>query len=390
MCSQRDEDIRRQVTPHRALAAALLCALVFGPAAAAAATPKVVATGLSNPRKISVGPDGSLYVVEAGTGGNVGSHRCVTTCVGETGTVVRIDHAHATRIVTGLGSLAVPSGQAAQGPAAVLFRHGTYYLLMQDMEIAAKGVNRVGLPNAGDLITTRAGKVSPKVVADFAAFEAAHNPDRGVGPGPKHGQPSIDSDPYDFVAYRGGFAVADAAANDLLWLSPSGRISVLAVFPVQHEKLTAAQKTWLGPPLFDPWPAQSVPTSVAVGPDGALYVGELTGWPYDVGKARIWRVVPGRKPTIYATGFTTISGLAFDGNDLLVLELASKGLLDPSSPGALIRLRPNGSRTVLASAGLVAPTGLAVAGGAIYISNYGTYPGSGAEPHGEIVSIPTR
>ena len=133
-----------------------------------------------------------------------------------------------------------------------------------------------------------------------------------------------------------------------------------------------------------------MPTSVAVGPDGALYVGELTGWPYDVGTARIWRVVPGKKPTIYATGFTTISGLAFDGSDLLVLELASKGLLDASSPGALIRLRPNGSRTVLASAGLVAPTGLAVAGGTIYISNYGTYPGSGAGPHGEIVSVPTR
>src|SRR4029079_19668324 len=97
-----------------------------------------------------------------------------------------------------------------------------------------------------------------------------------------------------------GFAVADAAANDLLWLSPSGRISVLAVFPIQHETLTAAQKRYIGAPLFDPWPAQSVPTSIAVGPDVALYVGELTGWPYDVGTARIWRVVPGRKPTVYA------------------------------------------------------------------------------------------
>jgi len=56
----------------------------------------------------------------------------------------------------------------------------------------------------------------------------------------------------------------------------------------------------------------------------------------------------------------------------------------------LIRLRPDGSRTVLASAGLVAPTGLAVAGGTIYVSNYGPYPGSGDGPHGEIVSIPSR
>jgi hypothetical protein len=377
------------VTPQRAFVA-VLCALAFVPSAAATATPKVVASGLNNPRKISVGGDGSVYVVEAGTGGNVGSHRCLTSCVGETGAVVRIDHAHVTRVVTGLGSFAVPSGQAAQGPAAVLLRHGTYYVLMQDMDLTAKGANRVGLPNAGNLLSTLAGAVSPKVVANFGAFEAAHNPDRGAGPGPKHGQRSIDSNPYDFVAYRGGFAVVDAAANDLLWLSPSGRISVLAVFPVRHERLAAAQKRWLGPPRFDPWPAQSVPTSVAVGPDGALYVGELTGWPYDVGKARIWRVVPGRKPTVYATGFTNVSGLAFDGKDLLVLELASRGLLDRTSPGALIRLRPHGTRAVLASAGLVAPTGLAVAGGTIYISNYGSYPGSGDGPHGEVVSVPSR
>jgi len=102
------------VTPHRAFAV-VLCALVFVPAAAAAATPKVVVAGLSSPRKIFVGRDGSLYVVEAGSGGNVGSHRCLTTCVGETGTVVRIDQGHVTRVVTGLGSLAVPIGQAAQG-----------------------------------------------------------------------------------------------------------------------------------------------------------------------------------------------------------------------------------------------------------------------------------
>ena len=77
------------------------------------------------------------------------------------------------------------------------------------------------------------------MIANLAAFEAAHNPDHGAGPGPKYGQPPIDSDPYDLVAYRGGFAVADAAANDLLWVDPHGHISVLAVFPIQRETLTA-------------------------------------------------------------------------------------------------------------------------------------------------------
>jgi hypothetical protein len=40
-------------------------------------------------------------------------------------------------------------------------------------------------------------------------------------------------------------------------------------------------------------PAEAVPTAVAVGPDGAYYVSELTGFPFSKGAARIWRVAPG-------------------------------------------------------------------------------------------------
>jgi hypothetical protein len=132
---------------------------------------------------------------------------------------------------------------------------------------------------------------------------------------------------------------------------------------------------------------QSVPTSVAVGPDGALYVGELTGIPFQPGTARIWRVVPGHRPSIYASSFTTISDLAFQGKDLLVLEIAARGLLDPTSPGALIRVAPSGRRTLVASTGLTAPTGIAVAGRSIYVSNNGLFPGSGPGRHGELVRI---
>jgi hypothetical protein len=91
--------------------------------------------------------------------------------------------------------------------------------------------------------------------------------------------------------------------------------------------------------------------------------------------------------TVYAAGFTNISDLAFEGKDLLVLEIAARGLLDPRSPGALIRVAPGGARTVLASAGLVDPTGLAVGRGSIYVSNYGTYRGSGPGPHGEVIRL---
>ena len=355
--------------------------------------PKVVATNLNNPRKLFLGPGGAIYVVEAGTGG---SDKCLgtgpyTTCVGLTGSITRIVNGAQSRVVTGLVSWATPAQQRAQGPAAVLVRGGTYDVLIGDAVANARGGNALGPDGAiaGDLIATQRGKAAPRVIAKLAAFEAAHNPDHGAGPGAKFGDPAIDSNPYSLTAYRGGFAVADAGANDLLWISPAGTISVLAVFPIQTEKLTKATATRLGAPTLTSLSVQSVPSSVTVGPDGALYVGELTGRPFQPGAARVWRVVPGQKPSLYASGFTNITDLAFDGKNLLVLEVAAKGLWeDPTFAGALIRLAPNGTRTVLASAGLVAPAGLTVGDGSIYISNYGFFPGAGPGHHGEVVSLP--
>ena len=52
----------------------------------------------------------------------------------------------------------------------------------------------------------------------------------------------------------------------------------------------------------------AVPTSVALGPDGAFYVSELTDFPFPVEGARIYRVVPGEEPQVYAEGFTNAHG----------------------------------------------------------------------------------
>lgn len=38
---------------------------------------------------------------------------------------------------------------------------------------------------------------------------------------------------------------------------------------------------------------ESVPTAVAIGPDGAYYVSELKGVPFPPGASRIWRIAPG-------------------------------------------------------------------------------------------------
>jgi hypothetical protein len=382
-----------------ALFATVLVVLLPAAAGSAAQTPirsptwTVIAKGLNNPRKMFLGHDGSLYVVEAGNGGR---DRCLgtapfETCVGLSGSITRVTTGGQQRAVTGLWSGAGADGHRAQGPADVAVRKGTYYVLLQDGVIDSHGRNQLGPDGAvaGDLVSTPPGAAAPHVIADLSAFEASHNPDRGAGPGARFGDLPIDSDPYAFTSFRGGYAIADAAGNDLLWSSPRGVLSVLAVFPTQTEKLTLATKKLIGAPVdMSSISMQSVPTCVIVGPDHALYVGELTGTPFTPGKARIWRIVPGRKPSVYASDFTTISDMAFDGPNLLVLEMSTGGLLDQQSPGALIRLDPRGKRRTLVSVGLVAPTGLAVGHGSIYISNYGTSPGTGSQPNGEVIRLP--
>jgi hypothetical protein len=352
----------------------------------------VVGTHLNNPRKLYLATDGSLYVVEAGRGG---SDRCFgtgpdATCVGRTGSITRISDGRQTRVVRGLPSWAVDSGQRAEGPAAVSVRDGTFTILIGDAGVDHRGRNPFGRDGtvAGDLIATRSG-AKPTVIANLAAFEANNNPDNGAGPGARFGAPAIDSNPYDFVPYRGGYVVADAGANDLLSVRPNGRTRVLAVFPTQVEKLTPEVARKIGASSSTrSIRVQSVPTSVAVGPDGALYVGELTGSPFQAGRARIWRVVPGKKPALYASGFTNIVDLAFSHRNLLVLEIASRGLYDPrASGGVLISLSPDGKREVLAERGLIFPTGLAVGANTIYISNYGTFRGTGPGPQGEVMKV---
>jgi len=374
-------------------AAAVPAALIA--AASFAATPaklEVVASNLNNPRKLFVGPDRALYVVEAGTGGRdkclgSGSAR---TCIGLTGSITRVANGARKRVVTGLWSGAPLNGRRAEGPADVLVRRGTYYVLLENGAINTRGFNSLGPDGAtaGDLVATPPGKAAPAVIFNFAAFEAKNNPDHGRGSGARFSNPPIDSNPYAFTSYRGGYAVVDAAGNDLLLVGQNGKVSVLAVFPTQTLSLPREIGKQIGaPPSMRSIIVQSVPSCVAVGPDGALYVGELTGVPFAPGSAHVWRVVPGRKPEVYASGFTTISDLAFDGRDLLVLELTTKGVLSGKSPGALIRVSPRRVKTVVAATGLVYPTGLAVDGRSIYISNYGLYPATGAGPHGEVVRL---
>jgi sugar lactone lactonase YvrE len=202
---------------------------------------------------------------------------------------------------------------------------------------------------------------------DIGAYEAANNPDGGLP----------DTNPFGLLRVDDGYVVADAGANALLHITDAGVITTLAVFPDQMVEFP--------PGSGDMVPMQAVPTSVTIGPDGAYYVGQLTGFPFPVDGANIYRVEPGGgEPEIYASGFTNITDVTFDpyGN-LFVVEIFTNGFLSGDPTGAVIQVLPDDSRVVLASEGLVNPSGVTVGpDGALYVTNFGT-----AANEGQVVRI---
>jgi hypothetical protein len=356
--------MRRIATAAVAVLAASLAGTAAIPAVANAAPrgikETVMKNGLNTPRHLVLTRAG-LVVTEAGTGGPVGPANCATGpstegagtsqyCTGTTGAIVTISaRDRVTPDLVNLPSVNEESIQEVTGPSAIAYGHGQEAVTIDDFLVDKDGGN--GL--------------LPKPFA--SAFGTL---------------------PYDVVAYRGGWVVADAGANDLLFVSAAGRVSLLARFPAVAEQLPAGV---IGNPTAITIDAQPVPTSVAIGPDGALYVGLLRGVPSDPGTADIYRVVPGHQPAIWASGLTSVTSVAFDRQGrLLATEFNQGGLLSPPTvPGALVRVSDNGRTvTTLPVTGLYQPTGVAVsADGTVYVSNYGDSNTVSSSQPGEIVKI---
>jgi len=317
-------------------------------------TPAVVMSGLDNPRGLAfavTGHEAALYVAEAGRGGTGG---CLTLrgqvqCAGLTGAVSRYYRGTQERIVSGLPSYAPASGAGATGPEDVSFDYGRAYAVIglhgnpttirTNLDPGFGWVVRF-LPN---------GKVFYDV--DIASFEVAANPDQGL----------VESNPHGLLNGAGREIVVDSAGNSLLQAGEGkDNISVLAVFPSRVNGRST----------------DSVPSAVAVGPDSAYYVSELSGVPFAVGAARVYRVVPGQAPEIFVDNFTTIIDLDFDSEgNLYVLEHATGPGL--SGAGRVTRVDRNGNRTVLIT-GLTRPTSVAIGPDcAVYVSNRGVSPGIG-------------
>lgn len=342
----------------------------------AAASPTVLLNGLTFARALAVEPSGSLI------GAGIDSHGVPTlarylTSGPRAGNLVR------------LANLPVdPPTDVAPGP------NGSIWVLFGAP--LQEGPQPANSP-AGKLYRW-SPRTTPSLtlVADVSAYAAAH-PD----PGDLENNPT-DSNPYGLAALaNGGVLVADAAANALFRVSGSGHVSTVARFPTQV--VSTAEATSLGIPGLPPFlPAEAVPTSVVVGPDGNWYVGELKGFPFQPATSKVWRIRAGAhdlSPTpssnfgrdgvsVYTDGLTSIVDLEIGrDNSAYVLEFARDGVgtaeaagpSNPPPPAVLLRQSGRGHRTEIATGAIHLPGSVAadVRSGAVYVTDLFLAPGAG-------------
>ncbi|WP_413160913.1 ScyD/ScyE family protein [Capilliphycus salinus ALCB114379] len=406
---------------------------------AEAATFTTVASGLNNPSGITFGSDGTLYVGETGTGGDGNcqpspSAAFAEICAGNTGSITKVDLATGTqtRIFNGFDSLALqPTLEQGAGPQEIAFDFlGNAYLVTgyagypgnRDAEIfeVAQGAelppeqNLIAPPaeDASELLNTPdLGKLFKIDLAteevtelyDFALYEQLNNLDGG----------DYISNPFAIAIQDDSAFVVDAGANVIYNIGLDGEFINAFASPTQlvdnvefpdaspfeppqnggqEDPVLGGDPSQLPNegeepemPSFEipegPLDLQSVPTGITKGPDGAVYYGELTGYPYPEGEARVFRINPETgEPEVFADGFTQITDIAFDkeGN-LLVLQFADEAQWKNSVegslkdlPGSVIKVTPDGQRTTIASEGIFSATGIQVSpDGGIYVANNG-------------------
>lgn len=184
------------------------------------------------------------------------------------------------------------------------------------------------------------------VYADLHAYEEINNPDGGntygitdpnpcvveaTGGAPLSYTGLIDAHAYNVASWKGEWLVADAGANAVMRVTDSGQVSTLAVLPPVPVMLTAETAGMLGLPACaagDVYYVEPVPTGVAVGSGGTVYVTTLPGFPGEsASQGALWSIDPRSGAlTQIASGLSGPTSAAVKGSDVYVAELFGAGV----------------------------------------------------------------
>ncbi len=233
-----------------------------------------------------------------------------------------------------------------------------------------------------------------RIITDqLGAFEVANNPDSVTHYGLTEPAPAceealapvpfippaytgqIDSHPYGLAVHGNTAYMAEAGGNRVLAVNlTTGAISSVAVLPAVPTTITAElagslEATLEGFGIFVELDAcvgvtygfEPVPTDVAVGPDGWLYVATLPGGPEDPSagaRGAVFRVNPiTGEVQEWVTGLAGPTGIVFDGSGNLYIAALFGG--------AIYRV-PAGSQTAEIFLEVPSPADVTVRGSTLY------------------------
>jgi hypothetical protein len=321
---------------------------------------KVIATGFNDPRGLKFGPDGLLYVAEAGVGGT-NSSTCIPQVVppvgpytgSDTGSrISRVDwNGVRTTLVDHLPSstTAPGGGSAIQGIADVQFIGNTLYAVM-----AGAGCSH-GVPNIPNSIIRINPDHSWTPVANCSEYLMTHPV---ATPDPDDFEP--DGTPYSATSVGGDLYITQPNQQEIDRIDPmTGKITRIVDVSILHP---GTGDTWIGP------------TSM-VWHDGNFYFGTLAKFPVVQGSAAVYKLSMDGTYSLFAANLTTVLGVAFDNHNRLYVLENTVGA-DELTPGLgeVVRIDPDGSRHLITS-GLHLPTAMTFGpDGKLYISDWGIGP----------------